>query len=188
MNYDRWKGNLPTEFVMDDDPEAALRDLYAAVSDMGRILDMFMRRNDDVFADSSSLGDKMRETFDLDLDVEEGHVVYIDGGRAYKADISDHAKRPMGVVESVTGKSAGQRQGVIWFGQGTVDMATPDTSITPGGYLYLSTTSGNVSATPPEMDGTSTDYTAPVGWSVADVSDGFVKAVFNPQMIVRLIV
>jgi hypothetical protein len=185
-NYSRWRSTLPTNMSVDTDTMAAVQDLYIAVQDMGNEIDSFLRRNDDVFSEGLGIGNRLSATFDLDLSVDVGHLVYFVGNRAYRADSSDHTKRPMAVVDGVLGKSSGQRQGTCWFGQGSVDMATGDTSISVGSYIYLSSTPGLVSATPPEMDGSTVDYTAPVGFTLEDVSDGFVKAVFNPQMIVRL--
>ena len=179
LTFSRWREDLLTEMPLEPErPETIVRFLR----ELARRVDDHLALNNSLFEQLSSGWGRMWGEYELDATCDEGMVVYFSGKRMYPASLAQVSKRPRAVVDSLITRTGASRRALVSYGAWEVDLATLDSSIEVGSDVYLSSTPGLVTASPPGVNGSTVMYIGEVGWTVAPVDDGRVKCVFNPGM------
>lgn len=173
--FQRWRG-FPADLPVDlTDPVALSRYLRQ----IARRLDDHFRDNNAVLEDAVGLAARFRDRFSLSTGVRVGQAVYLKGDRMAPASLSSVSQRPMAIVESISIETG---MGQCWFGAGRTSIAVGVENVSAGSYLYLSTSAGYCTATPPGINGNTVKYMALVGWALGRAENGLVPAVFAPMV------
>lgn len=172
--FQRWRG-FPADVPVDlTDPKALSRYLR----DVARRLDDYFRDNNAVLESAVGLAARFHDRFSLSTGVRVGQAVYLKGDRMAPANLSSFSQRPMAICESI---SIASGTGYCWFGFGQVPIAVGTETVSPGSYLYLSSSPGYCKGPPPPaINGSTVKYMAGVGWAIGRSENGLVPAVFAP--------
>lgn len=177
VSFQRWRGFAA-------DAPADLEDAKVSARfqrELARKVDEYCRNNNAVFEDSTDIASRFRGIFPLDSGVGVGNLVYFNGDRMTLASVGAVSKRPMAVVDSLI--AGGDNLAYCWYGSGEVSVVTDGADIPAGRYVYLSSSDGVCTMSPPTVDGSSVMHQSEVGLTVGRAANGLVPVVFAPRVV-----